>query len=310
MLQRSLLYTAVTRGKKLVVIVGSRRAVALAVRNADAQRRYTWLAERVRAAAYCLTSRQCTAAEAVRVLLVVRRQAADLRHRPGSSAAHEQRDLRRLLADLERLEVERAAELGVRHLVLRRRGSLPWQVLRHAVASSCRRCAWSSVFDRDRRRSSSTNVVVRARTLDERLVAASVAVTGSTRSRASVGIRLLLDRAAIARPRPRRPRCPIREPAAAEPRAGARAGAASPSPSAGARAAAPRRIDRAATRRPLGERGSTAAADPRSSRDGARRRMSTSRRRPSRMRATAATSRAATWRASLPTIRIARSLSL
>ena len=50
MLQRSLLYTAVTRGKKLVVIVGSKRAVALAVRNADAKRRYTWLAERVRMA--------------------------------------------------------------------------------------------------------------------------------------------------------------------------------------------------------------------------------------------------------------------
>jgi len=48
MLQRSLLYTAVTRGKRLVVIVGSKRAVALAVRNADARRRYTWLAERVR----------------------------------------------------------------------------------------------------------------------------------------------------------------------------------------------------------------------------------------------------------------------
>jgi exodeoxyribonuclease V alpha subunit len=50
MLQRSLLYTAVTRGKKLVVIVGSKRAVALAVQNADARRRYTWLAERVRLA--------------------------------------------------------------------------------------------------------------------------------------------------------------------------------------------------------------------------------------------------------------------
>ncbi|MBA3538135.1 MAG: ATP-dependent RecD-like DNA helicase [Deltaproteobacteria bacterium] len=49
MLQRSLLYTAVTRGKQLVVLVGSRRAVGLAVRNADARRRYTWLAERVRA---------------------------------------------------------------------------------------------------------------------------------------------------------------------------------------------------------------------------------------------------------------------
>ena len=50
MLQRSLLYTAVTRGKKLVVIVGSRRAVQLAVNNADAKKRYTWLAERVRTA--------------------------------------------------------------------------------------------------------------------------------------------------------------------------------------------------------------------------------------------------------------------
>jgi exodeoxyribonuclease V alpha subunit len=50
MLQRSLLYTAVTRGKKLVVIVGSKRAIGMAVRNQTARRRYTWLAERVRAA--------------------------------------------------------------------------------------------------------------------------------------------------------------------------------------------------------------------------------------------------------------------
>lgn len=50
MLQRSLLYTAVTRGKKLVCLVGSKRAVSLAVRNADARRRYTWFAERIRAA--------------------------------------------------------------------------------------------------------------------------------------------------------------------------------------------------------------------------------------------------------------------
>jgi exodeoxyribonuclease V alpha subunit len=49
MLQRSLLYTGVTRGKRLVVIVGSKRAVAQAVKNAAARRRYTWLAERVRA---------------------------------------------------------------------------------------------------------------------------------------------------------------------------------------------------------------------------------------------------------------------
>jgi exodeoxyribonuclease V alpha subunit len=51
MLGRSLLYTAVTRGKKLVVIVGSRRALAMAVRNATARARWTWLAERIRAAA-------------------------------------------------------------------------------------------------------------------------------------------------------------------------------------------------------------------------------------------------------------------
>ncbi len=48
MLQRSLLYTAVTRGKKLVVIVGSKKAVGMAVRNASARRRWTWLAERIR----------------------------------------------------------------------------------------------------------------------------------------------------------------------------------------------------------------------------------------------------------------------
>jgi exodeoxyribonuclease V alpha subunit len=50
MLGRSLLYTAVTRGKRLVVIVGSRRAVGMAVRNATARARYTWLAERIREA--------------------------------------------------------------------------------------------------------------------------------------------------------------------------------------------------------------------------------------------------------------------
>lgn len=51
MLGRSLLYTAVTRGKRLVVIVGSRRAVTMAVRNATARARWTWLAERIREAA-------------------------------------------------------------------------------------------------------------------------------------------------------------------------------------------------------------------------------------------------------------------
>jgi exodeoxyribonuclease V alpha subunit len=48
MLQRNLLYTAVTRGKSLVVIVGSPRAVRLAVQNDTTTARWTWLAERVR----------------------------------------------------------------------------------------------------------------------------------------------------------------------------------------------------------------------------------------------------------------------
>jgi len=48
MLQRNLLYTAITRGKRLVVLVGSRKAVAMAVRNDETRKRWTWLAERIR----------------------------------------------------------------------------------------------------------------------------------------------------------------------------------------------------------------------------------------------------------------------
>jgi exodeoxyribonuclease V alpha subunit len=47
MLQRNLLYTALTRGKKLVVIVGSRKALSLAVRNNRIDKRCTRLAERL-----------------------------------------------------------------------------------------------------------------------------------------------------------------------------------------------------------------------------------------------------------------------
>jgi exodeoxyribonuclease V alpha subunit len=39
MLQRNLLYTGVTRGKKLVVLVGQKKAVAIAVRNVSGRRR-------------------------------------------------------------------------------------------------------------------------------------------------------------------------------------------------------------------------------------------------------------------------------
>ncbi len=50
MLQRNLLYTAVTRGRKLVVLIGSRKAVALAVQRADTARRVTCLQARLRGA--------------------------------------------------------------------------------------------------------------------------------------------------------------------------------------------------------------------------------------------------------------------
>ncbi|MCL2447494.1 MAG: ATP-dependent RecD-like DNA helicase [Polyangiaceae bacterium] len=49
MLQRNLLYTALTRGKRLVIVVGSRRALSLAVENGAVERRYTRLADRLRA---------------------------------------------------------------------------------------------------------------------------------------------------------------------------------------------------------------------------------------------------------------------
>ena len=48
MLQRNVVYTAVTRAKRLMVLVGAKRALALAVKNAAVSERYTWLAERLR----------------------------------------------------------------------------------------------------------------------------------------------------------------------------------------------------------------------------------------------------------------------
>ena len=45
MLQRNLLYTGITRGKRLVVLVGSRKAVAISVRNVSGRRRWSKLRE-------------------------------------------------------------------------------------------------------------------------------------------------------------------------------------------------------------------------------------------------------------------------
>jgi exodeoxyribonuclease V alpha subunit len=47
MLQRNLLYTAITRAKKLVVLVGSTKAISRAVHTATAGRRHTGLAHRL-----------------------------------------------------------------------------------------------------------------------------------------------------------------------------------------------------------------------------------------------------------------------
>ena len=48
LLQRNLLYTAVTRGRKLVMVIGQKKALAMAVRNRDASVRLTNLAQKIR----------------------------------------------------------------------------------------------------------------------------------------------------------------------------------------------------------------------------------------------------------------------
>jgi exodeoxyribonuclease V alpha subunit len=48
MLRRSVVYTAITRGKRLVVVVGSTKAMEMAVANADDGQRYSGLRDRLR----------------------------------------------------------------------------------------------------------------------------------------------------------------------------------------------------------------------------------------------------------------------
>jgi exodeoxyribonuclease V alpha subunit len=48
MLQRNLLYTAVTRARELVVLVGTKRAIGIAVRNQKITNRHTALDTRLR----------------------------------------------------------------------------------------------------------------------------------------------------------------------------------------------------------------------------------------------------------------------
>jgi len=47
MLQRNLIYTGITRAKKVLVMVGTKKALAYAVRNVVVQKRNTMLKERL-----------------------------------------------------------------------------------------------------------------------------------------------------------------------------------------------------------------------------------------------------------------------
>jgi hypothetical protein len=49
LLQRNLVYTGITRGKKLVVVVGQRRALGMAVKNNRTQQRFSGLLARLKA---------------------------------------------------------------------------------------------------------------------------------------------------------------------------------------------------------------------------------------------------------------------
>jgi exodeoxyribonuclease V alpha subunit len=50
LLQRNLLYTAITRGRQLVVMVGSRKALAMGINNNKTHKRHTLLTQRLQAA--------------------------------------------------------------------------------------------------------------------------------------------------------------------------------------------------------------------------------------------------------------------
>jgi exodeoxyribonuclease V alpha subunit len=47
LLQRNLLYTGITRGKKLVILIGTKKALAIAIKNNKPEERYTLLKERL-----------------------------------------------------------------------------------------------------------------------------------------------------------------------------------------------------------------------------------------------------------------------
>jgi len=48
LLQRNLVYTGITRGKKLVVLIGQRKAMGMAVKNNRTERRFSGLLARLK----------------------------------------------------------------------------------------------------------------------------------------------------------------------------------------------------------------------------------------------------------------------
>jgi exodeoxyribonuclease V alpha subunit len=49
LLQRNLVYTGITRGKKLVVLIGQKRALGMAVKNNQTEHRFSGLLARLMA---------------------------------------------------------------------------------------------------------------------------------------------------------------------------------------------------------------------------------------------------------------------
>jgi exodeoxyribonuclease V alpha subunit len=50
LLQRNLVYTGITRGKKLVILIGQRKALEMAIRNNETSKRFGGLVARLRSA--------------------------------------------------------------------------------------------------------------------------------------------------------------------------------------------------------------------------------------------------------------------
>ncbi len=48
LLQRNLIYTAITRGRDLVVMVGTKKALAMGINNSKTEKRYTYLRNRLK----------------------------------------------------------------------------------------------------------------------------------------------------------------------------------------------------------------------------------------------------------------------